>query len=152
MIKLIKMAIVITPILFVTNSFSQEMSMTERNQIEQDCNASNQRNMEILRAYGNRTVSAETLLQKCINSRIEISIFNSYNTIENTQELYSYTVSALENKLAELQNINTPESILEYKCLEKQKFAIEFATLANESFLKRALITANNLLRFNCDK
>ncbi|KAB8031939.1 hypothetical protein [Fluviispira multicolorata] len=152
MIKLIKITILIAPILFVANSFSQEISINERNRIEQECHASNQRNMEILRTYEVRTVTSEVLLQKCINNRIEISIFNSYNTIENTQDLYNYTVSALENKLDELKSINTPESIREYNCFYKQKFGINFATIANESFLRRALITANNFLRNNCTK
>jgi hypothetical protein len=150
MIKLIKSAIFSTSILFVTNSFSQEINDHEKSRIEEECFANNQENLMIVREFGNTEITQETLLEKCIKNGIQIEFFKSYNTINDTEELYRYTGSALVDKLNELEKINTPESKAQYDCFKKQIFGIEIINAIDKSRLYRALITANNLLRNNC--
>lgn len=150
--KKIKSSFLMAVIFYTTTGFSQQINIEEMAIIENRCRANNQKNLQIVRAFGDIITDSEMLLQKCINNALEVAVFNTYNKSENIQELYSVTISKLESKLVELSNINSFESNRQYSCFEKQIISINFASHFNEYFLKRSLITANNLLRTNCVK
>ena len=137
-------------IIFTFNVYSQELSAHDRERIVNRCNENNASGMERVRAFGDYSITSEQLLAQCIRSATEVALFNSMNTIENTDDLYANTVIRLNAKLNELRNVNNDESIRQYKCFNRQRLALSFAKNVGDSFLRRALITTNNLLHNNC--
>jgi hypothetical protein len=147
---LVKYIILPFSLLFAVNVSSQELSFNERERIELECHEKNERNIERVRAFGDNSITSEQLLEQCIRNATEISLFNSTNTIENTEELYEQTIIRLDAKLNELRNSKNSELNGQYACFSRQRYALNFAKNVGDNFLRRALITTNSLLNNNC--
>ena len=155
MIKSIKYLLTISIILQFGNSYSQNISLNEQEQIEAKCRESIENmlaNNQIMNAFENKNLNTETIMNQCKQNALEVAFFNSYNTINDTQDLYKNTVRAIYVKLNEYRNSSDNETSKKYLCFNWQLFALSLAARKDEKFLKRALITANNLLVRDCKK
>jgi hypothetical protein len=155
MIKPIKYLLTLSIIMQFGNSYSQNINLNEREQIEATCREKIERmqtNTQIMNAFENTILNTEAIMNQCMQNALEIAFFNSYNTIEDTQDLYKNTVRAIQAKLNEYRNSSDNETSKKFLCFIWQIFALTIAARAEEKFLKRALITANNLLVRDCKK
>ncbi len=155
MIKSIKYLLTISIILQFGNSYSQNLSLNNQEQIEATCRQNIENmlaNTQIMNAFENQILNTEAIMNQCIQNALEIAFFNSYNTINDTQDLYKNTIRAIQAKLNEYRNSSDNETSKKYLCFNWQLFALSLASRRDEKFLKRALITANNLLVRDCKK
>lgn len=155
MIKSIKYLLTISIILQFGNSYSQNLSLNNQEQIEDKCRQNIENmlaNTQIMNAFENQILNTEAIMNQCIQNALEIAFFNSYNTINDTQDLYKNTIRAIQAKLNEYRNSSDNETSKKYLCFNWQLFGLSLASRRDEKFLKRALITANNLLVRDCKK
>lgn len=146
--KLNKSMLLTAILLFGSNAHSQELSYNEIETIKQDCRRKSTRDLEVIRGYGIKTLTYETLIEKCTKRSKEVAVFNKKYPNKNTQEIYDQTVSDLNNKLLEFPYSENNKLNI---CFNSQLTALYIANRADEIFLRNALITANSILSNNCN-
>ncbi|APJ02582.1 hypothetical protein [Silvanigrella aquatica] len=145
--------ILIYSFLIAFNVYSQYLTENQVQKINQKCLKNNQSQFEFARSHGFIDVTKELLLEKCIKNYKEVSFFKSYNQINNINELYYNTILKLENRISYLESINCfgdSELTRQYYCFQLQLGSVQLARNGGKRFLKRALITVNNLLVNDC--
>ena len=93
MIKSIKYLLTISIILQFGNSYSQNISLNEQEQIEAKCRESIENmlaNNQIMNAFENKNLNTETIMNQCKQNALEVAFFNSYNTIKTIIKHYIY--------------------------------------------------------------
>ncbi len=154
--KLVKYLILSVPFIYVGNSYSQNTDTSELERIENMCHDKNEADLEKIQSFGFQSITSEKLLAQCIKNATEISEFNSSNTPVNTEELYNQTITILNGKINELSYSQDYKLKRQHACFKRQHLALLLARNSvlvkntDEGFLRRALITTNNLLNNNC--
>lgn len=140
---------------FIANAHPRNSNITEKIKPEVMCFENNESNFKILKSYVPLIkTTREQLLAQCLKNSEEIAMFNSYNMIEKTEDLYEDTVTKLNARLDKiLETANDDiDMIRQYYCFEKiLNVDLPFAKrIGEKDFLRRSLMNINNMLRNYC--
>ena len=171
--NLIKFILIINAILFVTRSHSQKLTNLEIAKMTEECNIKTDKNIEILRSFGNYEAKYAVEFLKCMKHSKIIFDFKRSNTTKDLLELYNLTLHNLRIKIFQLYDLinityderKSNEFIRQMNCYKLQllmlnlskdenlmilKRNIDIFQYQEGGFLKNALIYANSSLKDNC--